>query len=336
MGEIVLAARHDGSLLEVSPVVAREPGTGSSEVARLERTDDRIIQLWLAGKSANTREAYQADADRLFDYASKPLNQITLEDLVGFSDQLLRQGLSAATRKRILAAVKSLFTFAATKIQYLTFNVAAALTLPKPKETLNERILSERQVEALIAAAGVDGSQGTAHGVSGQRPPRSDRNRAIVELLYLVGLRAEELATLCWRDVREDGGGAVLTVFGKGSKTRHVHLEADTYALLLAQISPHPSPPPEYREREIFSSRSGGAMSTVQIWRIVSAAARRAAITGCSPHWLRHAHATHAIDHGCDVRTLQQSLGHASATTTERYIHCRPKKSSGGFLRRPA
>jgi integrase/recombinase XerD len=83
----------------------------------------------------------------------------------------------------------------------------------------------------------------------------------------------------------------------------------------------------------IFKSRSGGALSTVQVWRIVSQAATRAGFKA-SPHWMRHAHATHAIDHGCDIRTLQMSLGHASSETTERYVHSRPTQSSGAFVRR--
>lgn len=284
----------------------------SSLPARLERTDQTILKLWLEGKAAHTQEAYAADARRLFSFVGRPLNQMVLEDLQSFATELVDLHLSPGSRKRILASIKSLFTFAA-EVRYLPFNVAAALKLPRPKETLNERILSEGQVQALIAAAGEDGS----------------RNRAIVELLYLVGLRAEELATLCWRDARPDSGGAVLTVFGKGDKTRHVHLEADTWGMLLAWRGSSAN------EEPIFRSRAGGALSTVQIWRIVSSASRRAGLSA-SPHWLRHAHATHAIDHGCDLRTLQQSLGHASSMTTERYIHCRPKKSSGGFLRRPA
>jgi integrase/recombinase XerD len=278
-----------------------------------KRTDELIVRMWISGKAANTQRGYAADARRLFERVGKSLDQMSLEDLQSFAEDLERKGLSAGTRKRILAAVKSLFTFASDGgIRAIRYNVAAALRLPKAKDRLNERILSESQVSDLVAAA------------------EPGRNRMIIELLYLVGLRAEELATLCWRDARADGaGGGLLTVFGKGSKTRHLRLDPETWALLSSWRGDAADGDP------IFTSREGGALSTVQVWRIVSRAAKRAG-SKASPHWLRHCHASHAIDHGCDLRTLQQSLGHASSETTERYIHSRPKQSSGAFVRRAA
>jgi integrase/recombinase XerD len=285
-----------------------------------DRTDELIVRMWISGKAANTQRGYAADARRLFEHVGKALDQTSLEDLQSFAEDLQRKGLSPGTRKRILAAVKSLFTFAAD-IRHLQYNVAAALRLPKAKDTLNERILSESQVSDLVAAA------------------EPGRNRLILELLYLVGLRAEELTSLCWRDARADSGGAILTVFGKGSKTRHLRLDPETWALLgtwrgdAARLSS----PKSGDGDPVFASREGGggkALSTVQVWRIVSRAAKRAGLKA-SPHWLRHCHASHAIDHGCDLRTLQQSLGHASSETTERYIHSRPRQSSGAFVKRP-
>jgi len=195
------------------------------------------------------------------------------------------------------------------------YNVAAAVRLPKAKDDRNERILTEAQVQALIAAA------------------PEGRDRLICELLYLVGVRAEELVRLTWSDLSAADGngkaGAVLTIFGKGGKTRHVRLSPQTHSMLMSwhmqQLATVGSP--------IFINRSGGALSTVTVWRIVSSAARGAGIKA-SPHWLRHSHATHAIDHGCDLRTLQQSLGHASIDTTQHYVHSRPKQSSGAFVQR--
>lgn len=276
----------------------------------LSRTDQLILKMWVAGKSINTQKNYLVDAAKLFAFINKPLERMTLEDLQGFAADLEKRGLAASSRKRILASVKSLFTFASQGgIGHIQYNVAAAIRLPRAKETINERILTEEQVARLIAAA------------------KAGRNRLLVELLYLVGMRAEELSTLCWRDTHADGDGGFLTLFGKGRKTRNLRLEADAWKMLsdwrngAADSSP------------IFVSRNGGAISTVQIWRIVSEAATRAGFEA-STHWLRHSHSTHALDHGCDLRVLQMSLGHASIQTTEIYLHSRPKQSSGAFLKR--
>lgn len=288
-------------------IVVRQPPAGELALAH-DRTDARIVQLWLAGRSRNTIEAYAADADRLFAFMKKPLAAVVLEDLQEFAESLV--GLAPNTRKRILAAMKSLFSFAASDgIGHLRYNVAAAIRLPKSKNTRNERKLSEEQVRKLIAEA------------------MPGRNRQIVELLYLVGIRAEELTALCWRDVVADGESGILTVFGKGEKTRHLRLSPETWMLLVARRRKADADVP------IFPSRSGRALSTVQVWRIVSQAARRAGLEA-SPHWLRHSHATHAMDHGCDIRVLQQSLGHSSIETTQQYIHSRPKESSGAFVKR--
>lgn len=290
-----------------SPLAPVPPAAGEN------RTDERIVQMWLAGRSANTREAYLADAKRLFDSVGKPLNQITIEDLQAFAAELERQGLAPRTRRRVLAAIKSLFSFASDGgIRHVRYNVAAAIRLPKAKENLNERILTEPQVSAMIAAA-ADG-----------------RNRAIVELLYLVGVRAEELTVLCWRDAKADGSGGVLTVFGKGEKTRHLRMEAAAWSMLSSWRKGAGEDDPIFVSRQ---GGQGGRLSTVQIWRIVSGAAKKAGLKA-SPHWLRHSHATHAIDHGCDLWILQKSLGHASIDTTQQYVHSRPKQSSGAFVKR--
>lgn len=281
-------------------------------MAAAGRTDELIVRMWVANKrSRHTRRLYEADAQRLFGFTKKSLGQITLEDLQGFAAHLETScDLAPNSRKRILAGVKSLFSFASDPgVRHLRYNVSAAIQLPRAKDALNERILTEAQVQDLIAGA-------------------EGRNRMIVEMLYLTGVRAEELTALCWRDAREDGAGGILTVFGKGKKTRHLRLEADTWTMLKSWRGMAGDNHP------IFQSRRRGPLSTVQVWRIVTDAAKRAGLKA-STHWLRHCHSSHAIDHGCDIRTLQQSLGHASSETTERYVHSRPKQSSGAFIQRP-
>jgi site-specific recombinase XerD len=154
------------------------------------------------------------------------------------------------------------------------------------------------------------------------------RNRALLRLAYAGGLRVSELVALRWRDLQaRDGGEGQVTVYGKGGKTRAVLLPAavwrDLQALRAAVADDGP----------VFGSRKGGALTARQAQRLVDAAARRAGLrAGVSPHWLRHAHATHALERGAPIHIVQATLGHASVATTGRYLHARPTDSSARYL----
>ena len=130
---------------------------------------------------------------------------------------------------------------------------------------------------------------------------------------------------LC-QPVNLDGGQ--VTFFGKGGKTRVVLLSQSTWQALVS-IRGDPEP-----EAPVFASRKGGGhLDASQIHRIVRAAARRAGIKGnVSPHWFRHAHASHALDRGCPIHLVQATLGHASVATTGKYLHARPTESSSRYL----
>ena len=278
--------------------------------ARTSR-DQRIIEMWVADRPVNTRRAYRRAAKKLLEFSGRTLAELTLTDLQDFSAHLESSGMATGSRRATLAAVKSLFSFAAG-IGYLAMNVAAAVRLRKPKNRLNERILSEDEVRRLIAAAGVG------------------RDRFLVELLYRSAARIEEAVNLHWRDLQPDGDGGVLTLYGKGEKTRAIRFEANDWEWIRRR-----RPSDAANDDPIFASIRGRRLSQCQAWRIVKRAANAAGLRDAiSPHWLRHAHATHAIARGADPRTVQESLGHSSLQTTEGYIHARPAKSSGSFLPR--
>ena len=207
-----------------------------------------------------------------------------------------------------LSVVKSLFSFA-HKLGYVVFNVAAAIKLPKCKDHLAERILSEDQVLAMLA----------------NEP--NPRNYAMLRLLYSAGLRAAELCGLKWRDVQHREHGGQLTVYGKGGKTRHVILKASTFHTLI-NLRDDAGP-----DGPLFRSRNGGHLCTTQVYYIVRNAARRAGIEGnISPHWLRHAHASHALDRGAPIHLVKDTLGHSSIETTGRYSHAHPGDGSSLHL----
>lgn len=259
----------------------------------------------------------------------KPLSAVTLSDLSEFADDL--SWLAPATQARKLRVMKSLFSFA-QKVGYLAYNVGAALEAPKTKETLSERILTDEETHRLINA------------------PENPRDRALLRTLYAGALRREEACGLKWRDVvaRPDLGPGLgqLTVFGKGSKTGAVVLPASVFRELSA-LRKRPAASPETAdaatgsasdEEPVFASRkrrnaNGGHLDPSAVNRVVAKAAKKAGIDRpVSPHWLRHAHASHAHARGTDLALIRDTLRHSSISTTGRYLHARPNDSSALHL----
>lgn len=270
-------------------------------------SDEHLINLWLHGRGRHTRRAYAAELHRFQKFLDKPFQTVRLDDLQRFVDSL--EGLADASRARATASIKSLFGFA-HRIGYLRFDVGAAITTPKTRNRLSSRILTEAQVIAMITLES------------------NDRNRALLRTLYIGGLRVSEVVALCWRDLvaRNEGEGQV-TVFGKGSKTRVVLLPASLWQDLVSLKGAAEEQDP------VFRSRKGGHLDQSRVTRIVRQAAHRAGIShNVSPHWLRHAHASHALDRGCPAHLLQQTLGHSSLSTTTVYVHARPSDSSSRYL----
>jgi len=270
--------------------------------------DEKLIALWLHGRCRNTQLTYSADVARWRKFSRVPLAMVTLADLQAFADSLV--GLAPRTRGRILSAMKSLLAFS-HKIGALPFNVGAALELPRAKDGLAERILEESATHALI------------------RLEKRPRDRVLLRLLYVSGVRVSEVHGLRWADSQANGDEGQLTIYGKGEKTRWIRIPAwDWEDLCRHRNGAAPTDP-------IFRSRQGGPLSVRQIQAIVRRAARAAGIElNVSPHWLRHAHASHALDRGAPIHLVQATLGHANIATTGRYLHVRPKESSGRFLAR--
>jgi site-specific recombinase XerD len=277
------------------------------QVAQVQ-TDSQVVAMWLHGRPATTQRAYSYEVQGLLAFVAKPLAHITLVGLQGYFSGL--ETLAPASRARAVNAVKSLFRFA-QRIGYIQFNPAAAILSPKIKNTLAERILSESDVHRLLALE-----------------PHA-RNRVLLLLLYAAGLRVSELCGLKWRDIQEREGTGQITVYGKGGKTRGVLLSPETWGELISLKSEDVN-----GDDPVFASRKGkGHLHPSQVKRIVTTAAKRAGIDGqVSPHWLRHAHASHALDRGAPIHLIQATLGHASVATTGKYLHARPEDSSARYL----
>lgn len=281
--------------------------------------DGRLIELWLHGKSAATKEAYRSDLAKFLDFIDyKPLETVTLSDVQEFAD-FISALLAPASQARILAAIKSLFAFG-HQVGYLPFDVGRPVKLPSRRDDRAERIISADDVHAMIAHA------------------REGRDRALIRTLYIGGLRVAEAVALRTRDLvtRDDGGeaGGQLQVFGKGSKSRPVLLPGGLFAELLVLALPEPDAP-LFRSQKKAPDGSPGPITARQAERIVKAAAKKAALKNASdvsPHWLRHAHASHAMDRGAKIHLVQATLGHSDISTTGKYLHARPDESSALYL----
>ncbi len=278
---------------------------------RLSPDDKSVLVQWLHGRPDHTRRAYHADIVHFHAHTRKPLAAVTLVDLHDYADLLVTEGLAPATRARMLNAVKSLLSFA-HETGYLASNPGRALRLPAVRARLAERIPSEEDVLSLLAHE------------------HDPRNHALIRLLYAGGLRVSEASALCWRDLKRRDAAGQVTVWGKGGKERAVLLTGGTWRELLALRPPDAGP-----DDPVFRSRRGGPLSTTQAWRVIKTAAARAELPmadALSPHWLRHAHASHALDRGAPVSLVRECLGHASLATTSRYTHARPGDGSSRYL----
>lgn len=153
------------------------------------------------------------------------------------------------------------------------------------------------------------------------------RNKCLLLTLYAGGFRVAELCSLKWSDLQGRDTAGQITVFGKGSKTRTVLVPQSVWTSLMLLRGDAPQHAP------VFRSRKGRHLDESQVWRIVRKAAKRAGIEkAVSAHWLRHAHASHALDRGAPIHLVQQTLGHSSVATTGKYLHARPADSSANYL----
>ena len=290
----------DGGLVPVTPTALVVPQQAES--------DQHLIELWLHGRSRHTQRAYRADAERFLGAVEKPLHRITLGDIQQFAEQLAESGLEPSSAYRSLSAVKSLFAFG-HRLGYLAFDVARPLRLPALREKLAERILEETDVLRMIALENMP------------------RNKALLLTLYSGGFRVAEACGLKWSDLQSRDTAGQITVFGKGSKTRTILVPQSVWNTLLSLRGDAPEHAP------VFRSRKKGHLDESMVWRIVRKAAKRAGIEkAVSCHWLRHAHASHALDRGAPIHLVQATLGHASISTTGKYLHARPSDSSANYL----
>ena len=277
-------------------------------ISKQADNDQELIKLWLHGKSKHTQRYYRSDVDHFFNFTNKLLRQVILKDLQNFADHIDQQELADGSKRRILSSIKSLFSFS-HKLGYLPFDISRPLILPTPKDTLAERILSYDEVRSIIDAE------------------NHPRNKLILKVLFISGIRVSELCSLCWKDLMDRSDGGQITIYGKGSKTRTVLIPEPLWSQLngFRGIAPD--------DYYIFRGRKKNRqMHPTTVLKIVRKSAQKAGIhKAVSPHWFRHAHASIACEKA-PLHVVQQSLGHSSIQTTSHYLHVKPNDCSSKYL----
>lgn len=265
------------------------------------------------GLAANTLAAYGRDLRKFQAFAEKRglnLDHLGRDHIVDFLGDLYRQGLDSRTVARHLVSLRNLFRFALAE-GTLTVDPTLNLESPKVRRSLPVYLRME-DVERLLDQP--DAST-----------PRGLRDRAILEVLYSTGLRVSELGDLKVSDL--DMRMGCLRCIGKGDKERLVPVGRKALAAVQAYLGK--SRPLLVRAREtakaspwLFVNRFGTRLSRIAIWRLLTAHGRRAGIRArLSPHKLRHSFATHLLERGADLRSVQLMLGHADISTTQIYTH---------------
>jgi integrase/recombinase XerD len=263
-----------------------------------------------AGSSANTVENYLRDLRRMAQYASglgvtRP-ESVTPRHLHDFVFMLKDLGMSPATIRRQVSAVRTYFRFLAAEGLSRT-DPSERLESPRRGRTLPD-VLTVKEVEALIAAPGLDDRLGW-------------RDRALLELAYGAGLRVSELCGLTMPDLWLPD--ALVRVLGKGSKERLVPIGRTVIAAIAVYLNQtRPGLDQGRSQNRVFLNARGTPLSRVGAWGIVRRCAARAGITKrVTPHTLRHSFATHLLEGGADLRAVQEMLGHADLSTTQIYTH---------------
>jgi integrase/recombinase XerC/integrase/recombinase XerD len=254
-----------------------------------------------------TRRAYGTDLGQFVEWAKQrelPPDRVRHRDVRRYAAGLSSDGASPATVARKLAAIRGLFDFL-VRTERATQNPADLVPSPKREEKL-PRLLSGEQLRELLERIPA-------------RTPLQMRDRAMLELAYACGLRCEEIVSLDLDSI--DFESEQLRVCGKGSKERVLPVGEPAQRALRRYLDRgRRALADEIRERALFLSKSGKRLSNSDVTRRLALWVREAAIGGgVSPHALRHSFATHMLEGGADLRTIQELLGHASISTTQVY-----------------
>jgi integrase/recombinase XerD len=278
---------------------------------------EAFLAVLAARRSPRTVDAYRRDLNHLSGWLGRPVSSASTEDLNTYLAQLRADGLAPATISRRISAARSFFAHHML-VGSRSDNPAAELEPPRRRRKL-PRTLSPREAERLIEAAA-----GTT--------PRALRDAALVELLYGAGLRVSEAVGLERAGVDLDE--RLVRCTGKGNKERVVPIgRAATEALRRYLARGHPYLDRRHRP-EVFLNAQGGALTRAGAFLILRRLAGKAGLEPdrVHPHLLRHSFATHLLEGGADLRSVQEMMGHADLATTEVYLHVSDRRRRESYF----
>lgn len=260
--------------------------------------------------SDNTTESYRFDLTRLGGYLHQQkigdLNEVTADHLTAYVRALYDVGFAATSIQRSLSSIRTYFAFAGAE-GAVAVDPTTLLESPRSSRYL-PAVLTVEEIEQLLASIDVKKRGGV-------------RDRAMLETLYATGMRVSELSAFTQENIIFDEG--LVRIFGKGSKERIVpigEMALDWIKEYYETERPFFARPAS--DSTVFLSMKGAALSRMGIWKIIRQYARLAGIKKhVSPHTFRHSFATHLLEGGADLRTVQEMLGHANIVTTEIYTH---------------
>jgi integrase/recombinase XerD len=275
-----------------------------------EITERFCDALWLQeGLSANTLDAYRRDLEGLSRWLSThgaTLMRATRADLLEYLSDCVRKGARPRTTARLLSSLRRFYGYLVREDRVKT-DPTALIDSPRIGRPL-PKSLTEEQVEKLLQSPNV-------------ATPRGLRDRAMLETLYATGLRVSELVGLTLSQVGLTQG--VVRVVGKGDKERLVPLGEEAVSWINRYLAEgRPSLVKRHSTDAVFTTARGAPMTRQAFWHNLKRHARTGGVNGVlSPHTLRHAFATHLLNHGADLRVVQMLLGHADLSTTQIYTH---------------
>ncbi len=282
----------------------------------LSHIDVFIDAMWLeSGLSKNTLSAYRSDLSRFASFVDKvDLLAADASTIQGFLSHLMSQGAKSSSSARILSTLRRFYRYNLRQNQ-ISVDPCAQIMSPKGGRPL-PKSLSEAHVNALLAAPDINKDIGL-------------RDRSMLETLYATGLRVSELVNLSLLEVNPDVG--VVRIVGKGNKERLVPLGEQAIDWMQRyQAHARPNLLKKRQCDALFVTARGKGMTRQAFWYLIKKYAHLAGIDfELSPHTLRHAFATHLLNHGADLRSVQMLLGHADLSTTQIYTHIAMERLQG-------
>jgi len=259
------------------------------------------------GLAANTLTAYRSDLDKLKRFAGslgKEIQSLDRDDIRAFLKNLRASGLDPRSIARILVTARNLYRFLQLD-GHLRRDPTATLESPKTWQSLPKFLLPE-EVELLLDSPDCS----TRLGI---------RDKAMLEVLYATGLRVTELVSLKESDLNLETG--FLLTLGKGSKERLVPLGKKAIQWLTSYLGIRSSLLGDRKATALFVTSKGQAVSRQAFWKLITEYGRKAGVGHVTPHLLRHSFATHLLENGADLRSVQLMLGHSDVGTTQIYTH---------------